>query len=66
MRTDGAFPGPASSERAAVLDSLRRRIARGEYRVPTELVADAVLRAWARSGPGGAGPGDGGERSQAG
>jgi hypothetical protein len=61
-------PGRASPERAAVLESLRRRIARGEYRVPTELVADAVLRAWARPGPGGTGPGGGGAgaRSQAG
>jgi len=56
----GAFPGPASPERAAFLESLRRRIARGEYRVPAEQVADAVLRAWARPGPDGAGPGGGG------
>ena len=66
MRTDGAFPGPASPERAAALEALRRRITRGEYRVATELVADAVLRAWARSGPDGAEPGGGGAGSQAG
>ncbi|MFH1329814.1 MAG: hypothetical protein ABIJ48_04055 [Actinomycetota bacterium] len=41
------------------LATLRRRIARGEYRIPAEAVADAVLRAWARPGPGDAGPGSG-------
>jgi hypothetical protein len=56
----GAFPGAVLPERAALVESLRRRIARGEYRVPAEQVADAVLRAWARPGPGGAGPGGGG------
>ena len=52
----GAFPRPASPERAAFLESLRRRIAWDEYRVPAEAVADAVLRAWAGPGPGSAGP----------
>jgi hypothetical protein len=70
MRRERGFPGHSSPERAALLESLRRRIAQGEYRVPTEQVADAVLRAWARPGPGGAGPGAGGGgaggRSQAG
>lgn len=59
MRNESAVPGDSSPERAVVLESLRRRILRGEYRVPTEQVADAVLRAWACPGPGGAGPGTG-------
>jgi hypothetical protein len=49
-------PGALPPERAALVESLRRRIARGEYRVPAEAVADAVLAAWTRSGPGNAGP----------
>lgn len=44
-----------SPERAALLESLRQRITRGEYRIAAGEVADAVLRAWARPGPGGAG-----------
>ncbi len=56
MKRPGLPPGAPSPERAALLESLQRRIARGEYRVPAEAVADAVLAAWARHGPGGAGP----------
>lgn len=52
--------GGISPERAALLDSLRQRIARDEYHIPPGEVADAVLRAWARPGPGGAGPRGGG------
>ena len=60
-------PAPGGpEERRALLDALRRRIARGEYRVPTEAVADAVLAAWARRGPGGAGSAGGGETAQPG
>ena len=53
-------PPAGSPERAAFLESLRRRIARGEYRVPAEAVADAMLRAWGRPAPGGAGGAPGG------
>jgi len=56
----GERPPAGSPERAAFLESLRERISRGEYRVPAEAVADAVLRAWARPGPGGAGGAKGG------
>ncbi len=66
MRPHGRPPGAVSPERAALLESLRRRITRGEYRVPAEAVADAVLRAWARPGPGAAGPGSGSAGAQAG
>ena len=66
MSPGPSTPGRASPERAALLEVLRRRIARGEYRVPAEQVADAVLQAWARPGPGDAGPGgrDGGAGAQ--
>jgi hypothetical protein len=60
------LPPPGSPERGAWVESLRRRIARGEYSIPAELVADAVLAAWARCGPGGAGPAVGGAEAQAG
>jgi hypothetical protein len=66
MRPNGLPPGAVSAERAALVDSLRRRIARGEYRVPAEAVADAVLRAWTRPGPGDAGPGGKSAGAQAG
>lgn len=51
MKPGDRSPAAVSPERAALLESLRRRIAGGEYRVPIEQVADAVLRAWARPGP---------------
>ncbi len=66
MKWDGLPPRALSPERAALLASLRRRIARGEYRVPAEAVADALLAAWTRSGPGGAGPGTRSAPAQAG
>jgi hypothetical protein len=66
MKRLGLPPGVPSPERAALLESLRRRIARGEYRVPAEAVADAVLAAWARHGPSGAGPVSGSAEAQAG
>ena len=59
MKPCGPTPEAISPGRAALLDSLRERIARDEYRIPPGEVADAVLRAWARPGPGGAGPGGG-------
>jgi hypothetical protein len=66
MRPNGLPPGAVSPERDALLDSLRRRIARGEYRIPAEAVADAVLRAWTRPGPGDAGSRSKSTRAQAG
>ncbi|MBM3695849.1 MAG: flagellar biosynthesis anti-sigma factor FlgM [Actinobacteria bacterium] len=43
--------GPGREERSALLESLRRRIERDEYRIPAEAVADAVLAAWRRHPP---------------
>ncbi|MBN2113516.1 MAG: flagellar biosynthesis anti-sigma factor FlgM [Acidimicrobiia bacterium] len=48
------------------LADLRRRIARGRYHVPAEVVADAVLRAWARGGPDACRPGRGDDGHRAG
>lgn len=59
MKPCGPALGGISPERAARLESLRQSLARDEYRIPAEEVADAVLRAWTRPGPGGAGPGGG-------
>jgi len=60
MKPCGPAPGAIAPERVARLESLRQRLARDEYRIPAEEVADAVLRAWTRPGPGGSGPGGGG------
>ena len=46
-----ALPDAGAAARAALVDDLRRRIACGEYRVPVEVVADAVLRAWRQPCP---------------
>ena len=66
MKWPGLPPGAPSPERAALLESLQRRVARGEYRVPAEAVADAVLAAWTRHRPGGTGPVSGDAGDQAG
>jgi anti-sigma28 factor (negative regulator of flagellin synthesis) len=58
MTGPGRSPAAPPPERAALVASLRRRIVRGEYCVPAEAVADALLAAWAQAdrGPGTARP----------
>jgi hypothetical protein len=59
MRPRTAPAAPLPPGRAAFLEALRERIRRGEYRVPADLVADAILRAWAPAGGRGEGAGTG-------